>query len=440
MTSNQWINTSRRVYSRLLCLYPREHQADYGPSMRQVFTDQCRAAFQFGGLKGMILLWLRTLKDLFVSVLREHVTSPRSGWGLLEAVPGRPLPWKGVILVLLPCLVFFIGQIGQLAGQDWFFLLVRRAAFYLIVPVLLVWVFTRKFPVWGLIPFGIFYRTAMDLLYSLGYHLEKLSGTIFHSLVFFQKTYYTEVNVGIVLVLIAVIVFLAAVIYRQPGFSRTARIWGGIFLLLLIPELLTGLYYYQDNQMYLYHSAMESLNLQIALREIINSSYYSFSSAIEYLLLILVGALLARRHGRLAVLLPLGYLIPAVVVGRYDNTTATSSFLLWASISVFTFRTLVTLVAPVWIVRSASDGGQRRAGVFGLLVAVGIVLVAHVGMLLDYLLNFEGAIGYDLPGLYYTFSPDIILFVGFALAISLYRRAPADSMEVREGAAAATTA
>ena len=80
---------------------------------------------------------------------------------MLEAVPNKPLPWKGVVLVLIPGIVFMVGQIGQLAGEDWFFLLVRRAAYYLIVPVLLVWFVKRKFPIWGLIPLGMIYRTSV---------------------------------------------------------------------------------------------------------------------------------------------------------------------------------------------------------------------------------------------------------------------------------------
>src|SRR4030042_4276358 len=80
----------------------------------------------------------------------------------MEGVPHSPLPWKGVALVMIPGLVFFIGQIGQLAGEDWFFLLASRAAYFLILPVLLVWIFKRRFPVWGLIPLGMLFRTLIN--------------------------------------------------------------------------------------------------------------------------------------------------------------------------------------------------------------------------------------------------------------------------------------
>ena len=177
MTSNHIVNSSRRFYARLLGFYPREFRNEFSSSMLQVFTDQCRSALKENGLQGMIFLWVRTLIDLSVSVLREQIASPSAANGLLEAVPNQPLPWKGVAIVLIPCLIFFIGQIGQLTGQDWFDPLVRRASYYLVIPILLVWLFTRKFPVWGLIPIGMFYRTILDLIGRLDFLIGKLESS-----------------------------------------------------------------------------------------------------------------------------------------------------------------------------------------------------------------------------------------------------------------------
>jgi len=126
MISNRWIDLSRRVYSRLLYLYPHEHRLEYGPSMLQVFTDQLRDAYQANEGRGVFSVWVRTLWDLGVSALKEQFSSPHLTAGLLEAVPNTPLPWKGVVLVLVPGLVFFIAQIVQLSGQDLFFLMVYR--------------------------------------------------------------------------------------------------------------------------------------------------------------------------------------------------------------------------------------------------------------------------------------------------------------------------
>jgi nitrate/nitrite-specific signal transduction histidine kinase len=64
-----------RVYNVLLWLYPRAHRLAYGPPMAQLFRDLCRDAHQQGGVPGLVRLWLRTLVDLAVSAVREHVKS-----------------------------------------------------------------------------------------------------------------------------------------------------------------------------------------------------------------------------------------------------------------------------------------------------------------------------------------------------------------------------
>jgi hypothetical protein len=120
MTNTRWIDTSRRLFGLMLNLYPREYRSDFGASMLQVFTDQCRCAYQEKGGLGIFFLWLRTLPDLGYTAIVEHCTSPRADWGLMEPVPNAPLPWKGVILVLLPGLVYLVSQIAQLTGQPWY--------------------------------------------------------------------------------------------------------------------------------------------------------------------------------------------------------------------------------------------------------------------------------------------------------------------------------
>lgn len=135
MTSNRWIETSRKLYAALLTLYPQEHRAEFGDPMRQVFQDQCRSAYAQQGAFGIFLLWLRTLPDLGYSALLEHVTSPRAAWGLMEPVPNAPLPWKGVFLILLPGLVYLVSQVAQLVtGETWFYFVTYRVTFFLILP------------------------------------------------------------------------------------------------------------------------------------------------------------------------------------------------------------------------------------------------------------------------------------------------------------------
>ena len=64
MTTNPWIETSHKIYAVLLHLYPQEHRAEFGESMRQVFRDQCRNTYEQRGRLGILLLWLRTLPDM----------------------------------------------------------------------------------------------------------------------------------------------------------------------------------------------------------------------------------------------------------------------------------------------------------------------------------------------------------------------------------------
>lgn len=102
MDTHRSIIISRWIYARLLALYPAGYRAEYGADMLQLFTDQCRAAARERPWLAFLGLWLRTLADLGVSALREHMTAPHTWQGLLEAIPNAPLPWGGVALVLLP--------------------------------------------------------------------------------------------------------------------------------------------------------------------------------------------------------------------------------------------------------------------------------------------------------------------------------------------------
>ena len=168
MKTNRWIALSQRLYRWLLHLYPQAYRTTYESEMFHVFTDQCREAYAQRGRLAMLSLWLRTLVDVGVTVVREHLSDPQAKVGLLEAMPNAPLPWKGVLLVLIPGLIFFVSQIEQVtSGNDWFFLAFYRAGYFLILPVLLVWVLTRRFPVWGLIPFGLLYETLWSLWSAL---------------------------------------------------------------------------------------------------------------------------------------------------------------------------------------------------------------------------------------------------------------------------------
>lgn len=439
MKPNPTIDLSRRFYAGLLKLYPREFRDEFGQSMLQLFTDQCRSVMRENGTRGMVSLWLRTISDLFVSLLREHLVPSRASLGLLEAVPNKPLPWKGVALVLIPGVVFMVGQIGQLAGEDWFFLLVRRAAYFLIVPVLLVWFVKRKFPIWGLIPLGMFYRTLFEVGYRIPSLLSENITRIFESpntlaaklrnvyppimkilgdVQYFLKAHSKDIQIFITLVLLGCATVMILLIIRRQGYPRAARAWTGAVLFLTLLQMLSGfLSYWVDNKWPL-DKLIYSTDFRSIIGVELGIAYDYFTLYFGFFLLILIGALLAQRHGRMALLLPLGYLIPTVVLGRFGYDDSMPYLLISASVIVFVYRVLVSLLAPVWIVRSATDAGQKRAGTVGLTVAVGILVVAHIGYLIYWIVSDGWE--WNALNVYYTFSPELITLAGIALAVSLY--------------------
>ncbi len=229
METNLWIEISRRIYTRLLNLYPEKHRIEYGADMLQVFTDQCRSINRARKDLEFIVLWIRTLIDLGINVFREQLAAPHSSLGLIESVPNGPLPWKGVALVLTPGLIFFVSQIAQLIGKDWFFLMVYRAASFMIIPVLIVWVWKRKFPIWGLIPLGLLYKTLLDVLSRLDFIYAQISSTMTFSNPFLgwldmvAKTFSPPTRMAIItlFLLLAIIVLLWSEKHRSgiPGLA-----------------------------------------------------------------------------------------------------------------------------------------------------------------------------------------------------------------------------
>jgi hypothetical protein len=63
-----------RLYALLLYLYPKPFRREYGEAMLQLFNDQRRSA---SGPGGHAMLWLKTLRDLLVSVPAAHSNEPR---------------------------------------------------------------------------------------------------------------------------------------------------------------------------------------------------------------------------------------------------------------------------------------------------------------------------------------------------------------------------
>jgi hypothetical protein len=370
MIANQWIETSRNIYAKFLSLYPKEHRAEYGESMQQVFTDQCRSTYQEKGISGIILLWFRVLPDLGYTALLEHVTLPRASWGLMEPIPNEPLPWKGIFLILLPGLVYLVSQVAQVTGQAWYMTVYYRAAFYLIIPVLIVWAITRRFPIWGLIPFGLLFR----LVQEIGYYMVFMQPTVFshrpllNAILSATKLFKTELLIPSGLFAIA-IVLLAFRYVRQQKPSRSFWISITVCLLVVVAQMV-----YTYNSMLAY---MEQYDVSSAINLFRNSISLDIYEYTGFLLLIFIGTLFTRRHGFFAILIPIGYILPIIVVGMPWNLEgASTSAVASIIIAILAYRSLLSLVTPIWVSRTGSVAGKKRA----ILISIALALAIHAVM------------------------------------------------------------
>ena len=75
---------SERIYRFLLKAYPKRYLERYGEPMAQLFSDQLQAV---SGIRGLVLLWLRTLVDLVRTVPARYFDrlGGRSRWMRSEA-------------------------------------------------------------------------------------------------------------------------------------------------------------------------------------------------------------------------------------------------------------------------------------------------------------------------------------------------------------------
>jgi hypothetical protein len=365
MTNNRWIENSRSFFALLLKLYPRDHRDNYAVSMLQVFTEQCRTAFHEKGISGIFFLWLRTLPDLGYTAVLEHFASPRSTWGLMEPVPNAPLPWRGVFLILLPAMVYLVSQIAQLIGEPWYLTVYYRAAFFLIIPPALVWVITRRFPIWGLIPLGLLFR----LLQEIGYMLVTLHPNVFssHPLLNYvlQVARVLESNPFIMAGLFAVAILLLGWRHQRRGLpARWPWLWIGIYLTVALAQVLLSNIWIMPSTLAVY----PDLDLAQAWLYFWNSIGWSLYTYSALLLLVFLGTLFTRRHGMFAILVTVGYLLPTMVIGTPWSLEENPALLVPVIAGVLVFRVLLSLVMPVWMSRSSTQAGKRRV-VIGLALA-----------------------------------------------------------------------
>jgi hypothetical protein len=408
MKANKWVALSQRLYRWLLQLYPQGYRASYEAEMFHLFSDQCREAHKEQGRWGILSLWSRTLVDVIVTVIREHLSDPHAKAGLLEAAPNQPLPWKGVLLVLIPGLIFFISQVEQVTSSNgWFFLAFFRAGYILMLPVLVVWLVTRRFPIWGLIPLGLLYKTLTS--YNPDYLIDRLFGSS-QELIMpdrFMPGYLIPVSAYLVL-----LVGLVWYSVRQGQIRRSAWKWlGGYGLLSILP---IGYNIYNSivwlNQSDVPADLLQNLKGQISTIVLVN-----LYQSLPFLLLVFIGMLFIRKHGGLTFLLLLGYLFSTILFGRYDPRQLGIPFY-QIVLALLVYRFVLALVAPLWLVRAASIPGKQHA----VIIPVTIAIACNI--LLSLIALIWGRTGYpsDLLSLAIFNWSHLMFAAGLGLAVVLY--------------------
>lgn len=147
-TSPSPIRLSVACYRLLLMAYPTAYRQIYGPLMQQLFQDLCRDAYQQNGWRSLIPFWIRTLLDFAQSVGVTY-------WETMEAFmaikrPFTPMPWRYVLLVVLPGVLFGISRLYYP-----FYLPFQISLILIILWTLATLVTQKQIPGWGLLMAGL---------------------------------------------------------------------------------------------------------------------------------------------------------------------------------------------------------------------------------------------------------------------------------------------
>jgi len=438
MKTNRWLDGSIRLFNVLLNLYPQDHRDDYAGSMRQVFSAQCKEAYCQRGFLGVLTLWLRILPDLGYTAVVEHLTSPKAAWGVLEPVPNAPLPWKGVFLILLPGLVYMISQIAQLNGEPWYLAVYYRGAFFLIIPVLIVWVVTRKFPIWGLIPVGLLFR----LVQEIGYQVIILHPGIFSTNpilnLILQLARLVETNLLIPAGFFLFFSFVLAIVYfKKHPVTRGIRIWITVYLVLVLLQVIfnfspmfdaipyrmfgespeTVLAHYDSTLWNIFPQIISNLTESGILDYLIYDLSYILYNTTALLLLIMLGTLFSKRQGFFTIFILVGYYLPVMLVGASWDLGDNPQMLLVISMAVLLYRALLTFIAPVWMSRTVSLAGKKKAIEYSIVLA----FLLHFGMKFYPSMMFGSLVVSDAQWIIPVALEEIIIVISFLLGIALYQ-------------------
>jgi hypothetical protein len=106
------MSLASRLYALLLYLYPSSFRREYGESMLQLFNDQRRAV---SGAGGNAMLWLKTLRDLVLSVPAAYSSERQKDAQRGTATVGAVFVW-GLIAVLACAFLAFAVVIPSTVG------------------------------------------------------------------------------------------------------------------------------------------------------------------------------------------------------------------------------------------------------------------------------------------------------------------------------------
>jgi putative ABC transport system permease protein len=90
-----------RRFRMLLRLLPAEFRGDYGPEMEQVFTEQRAEAERHGDKMGIWRLWWETVKGIFTTAPREHLSMLRQDAGFALRMMRKNLGFTIASIVVL---------------------------------------------------------------------------------------------------------------------------------------------------------------------------------------------------------------------------------------------------------------------------------------------------------------------------------------------------
>jgi hypothetical protein len=438
MTTELFFNFSRRIYAMLARLYPAEHRARYAASMNQLFTDQCREEVQKHGAWGLLGIWLRTLPDFLLTIIMEHGHAANLRTELIDPDPSRQLPWKAVALVLTPGLVVSLGQLLSFFGNSWYFEVHDRLGFYLVIPVLFVWIWTRKFPLWGLLPLGMvcnhivgifWYAHVVQLVQNWFpqnfdgilpildlFRFEGLSGGSFVTMEWYTRRLISDGIYFFELVaLVAAGLFLIRRWLTGTTITKTIK-WIRVFLGIAIGlMLLFVIWQFQTfgKDSTIRDQILPSVEIYLAMvLSLVTEPVYLF-------FLVGLSALFAKRFGSWSVLLLLGYLLPTVLIGFGDSQQWKVTLTITMTVIILCWRIGIALVSPLLIIRSATTRMRRAA----LLVPLGLILAIRQTWSIAWgaVYGFPFSNVCDFVQLFPSYLSDwVIPFLFFALAIEIF--------------------